>query len=130
MYEALVELGFRPHDIFLLVTCPIAGLFGTLARTGMLTPLEKPPEYPIDVKPFSWIYVYRQITWSLGWAALSFVSGLVVGLLFVAIEKNAGSIARVLAVAIFAGYSAPALWKQQEKLIVDIIDQKLRALTK
>ena len=131
MYDVFSELGFRPHDILLLFACPIAALIGTLARAGMLTPLEKPPEYPMDTKPFSWVYVYRQLVWSLGWCALSLVSGVVVALLFVgAIEKEAGSIARVLAVAIFAGYSAPVLWKQQERLITEIVDQKLRSVTK
>jgi len=110
----------------------MAAMLGALVRAGMIdTPLEGHPGDNPRLDAITARYAYRRFKWSLGWIAVGLVSGIVIGLLFVgAIAKDAGSIARVLAIAIFAGYSAPTLFKQQERVISEIVDERLRKLNK
>lgn len=116
------SLGLSTQDTFLLITCPLLAAIVAWARAAStLNPLDSPPT---DEK---FKFSYRKMDWTAGWFIFGGLSGLLVALLFIgAIKEDVGALGRVLVIAMLSGYLGPHLWNKQEKIIVNLIDKKLR----
>lgn len=122
---SLDTLGLSWHDVILLIGSPILAMTVAWARaSSLLNPLE---DAPSDEKLR---ITYRKIDWTLGWIVFGALSGFLVALLFVgAVKEDIGSLGRVLAIAMLSGYLGPQLWNKQEKLVLHLIDRKIKELS-
>lgn len=122
---SLNALGLSWHDIVILIMSPILAMIVAGARAAsILNPLEDAPsdeEFRIT---------YRKVDWTFGWIVFGALSGFLVALLFVgAVKEDIGSLGRVLAIAMLSGYLGPQLWNKQEKLVLHLIDRKIKELS-
>lgn len=117
--------GLSGQDVILLIASPILAMIVAAARaSSILNPLEHAPSAE------KLRITYRKVDWILGWVVFGGLSGLLVALLFVgAIKEDVGSLGRVLAIAMLSGYLGPQLWNKQEKLLLHLIDRKIRELS-
>ena len=124
----LLGLKFSVYQCWLLASCPVAGLLGSLVRVLMIrNTLEDLPGFPADPKPLTFAYFYVRWNWYFGWSVVGIASGLLIGLLFLSeLAESVGAVGRVVAVALLAGYGAPALWKRQQDFISTMIEQRLK----
>ncbi len=57
------------------------------------------------------------------------VLGFVVALYFIgAVSDHLTSLARILALCILLGYQAPSLWRTQERIVSNIVEEKVKAI--
>lgn len=124
-------LGFTSADGVLLATSSLCGLIGSVVRALMMrNSLESLPQRPDQPPRFSLAFVYNRFNWYWAWGIVGLGSGLLVGLLFVGtLQPGVGSVARVLAAALLAGYGAPAFWKRQEETFERILQERLNKST-
>lgn len=122
---SLDTLGLSLYDVILLIASPILATIVAWARaSSILNPLE---DVPSDEK---FRISYRKVDWTLGWMVFGALSGFLVALLFVgAVKEDIGSLGRVLAIAMLSGYLGPQLWNKQEKLVLHLIDRKIKELS-
>jgi hypothetical protein len=125
----LLGLKLSVYQCWLLASCPVAGLLGSTVRVLMIrNTLEDLPDYPADPKPLTFAYFYVRLNWYFGWSVVGIATGLLAGLLFLSeLAESVGAVGRVVAVALLAGYGAPALWKKQQDFIFSMIEQRLKA---
>ena len=127
MFNLFESLGFTSQDIAMLSLSILCGIFGAVARAFMLE--SKLSEYDADTKSFLESFNYRDFQWLMGHIVVGSVTGLLVALLFIgAINEDRGAFARVLAIALLMGYSAPTFWSTQEKTIGKIVEKRLKKL--
>lgn len=131
MSDWLSAFGFSNSDWVMLCVSPPLGLIGSMVRVLMIrNSLETLPTYPTGTKPFSLWFVYSRFNWYLAWSVVGLGSGLLIALLFAgSLQPGSSSVARVLALALLAGYGAPALWKRQEETVSAIVEARLKQLT-
>ncbi|MBW3528142.1 hypothetical protein KO533_16460 [Shewanella sp. NKUCC05_KAH] len=120
----LEELGFSNHDLFLFIICPIlGGLVGLFKGASKINPLDGDAPKVGESGKTS----LKQADWVMGWCIWGALSGLLIACLFLgAIKPDPGSLGRVMALAMFAGYLGPQLWSKQEKTMLNLIDKKLK----
>ena len=120
------SLGITSHDIALLVGCPIGGVIGSLAQAIVKTiDLNSPPNSEGDMRLASKELRELRGLWLHLRLTLGGILGFVLGLYFVgALQPTSATIAKVIALAIIAGYAAPKVWEAQEK----VVDEKLKQI--
>ncbi len=141
--EALHTLGFSQLDIAMLMLCPMAAVLGSFVHMFMVendfTKMPKPEREQSVIEHVnksifslnSWIAMLNQKRWYWVWGRITIglSVGLLVALYFVgAINPGAANSAKVLALAILAGYLAPKLFIAQEKAVSVALEQRLPGL--
>jgi hypothetical protein len=118
------SLGLTQYDAALLIGCPIGGVVGSLAQAIVKTiDLDGPPKRENDMKLASKELQKLRGLWLHLRLTLGGILGLVLGLYFIgAIQPAPGTVAKIIALSIIAGYAAPKIWEAQER----IIDEKLK----
>ena len=128
MSNWFINLGITESDLQMLEVAPILGLAGSVVRALMIrNSLESLPLYPTESAPFSGWFVYARLNWYLAWAVVGAGSGLLVTLLFLGAVPPGSGLVRVYALAMLAGYGAPALWKREEATMERVVDERLSA---
>jgi len=136
--EYLAKLGFSEFDQIMLIICPIFSMIGSLAHIFILdNDFTKPPapNSGAKMKFLDFIYPFIESGGRGWWVAGRFVVGAIIGLVIAlyfvgALNPQASTVARVLALCIFAGYLAPQIWFSQEKTVMKIINKKISELEK
>lgn len=117
-----------PYTLLLVILCPIGSVIGSFAQAIVLTiDLESPPNREEDMGIASESLREKRGMWLGLRLILGGILGLVVGLYFVgSIQETPATLAKIVALSIALGYSAPKVWDTQEK----IIDKKIKQLSK
>ncbi len=125
--ESLIELGFSKYDILLIQICPLSAVIGGLARFVVLdTNFGRLPArggfYPV-------MTVFGRLKWVLAHVFVSAVLGLVFAFYFVgSVTEAPSTIAKLAAFSVLLGYAAPRLWESQEKIVMNVVERKLKEL--
>jgi hypothetical protein len=127
MPEWASSLGLTTIDVIVLFSAPIAGILGSVVRAAMIRQsLEAIPNRPADAKLFTPWFFYARFTWYLAWMVVGLGSGLLIALVFIGgFADTIGSAARIIALALLAGYGAPSLWKRQEEALNSVVTARL-----
>lgn len=130
LLEILTEIGFKSQDISLLALCPLFSVIGGFVHMLMLrADFSRIPNS--SVGHVSLLSVIERIGWSVSRLLLSAAIGLVFGLYLVgALTESPNTVARILAFSIILGYAAPRLWASQEKIVNEVVDERLRKILK
>ncbi len=120
------SLGLSPHDVALLIGCPIGSVIGSMAQAIVKTiNLDGPPNKENDMRLASKELQELRGLWLSLRLTLGAILGLVLGLYFIgSIQPTPGTVAKIIALSIVAGYAAPKVWEAQDK----IIDAKLKRI--
>jgi hypothetical protein len=129
MHDFLIDLGFQKYDIALLVLCPIGAIIGSYAHAVLLIinphRVPRPGTTRFNTAPDA----LGRAAWLSFRLSLGAILGLVVGLYFVgALQENTTTLAKVVALSILLGYTAPRIWIAQEKVVADVAERRLREL--
>lgn len=127
-------LGFSSYDIALLIWCPVGSVIGSLAYVIMVSLPSSPPTKEHHYARVSDHIREGRKTWIGLRFLLGGILGFLLGLYFVgAIQETPSTLAKVIALSIVAGYSAPRIWLAQDKMISSKIEvlimKKLESLT-
>jgi hypothetical protein len=127
MPEWATSLGLTRIDVIILFGAPIAGMIGSIVRAAMIRQsLEAIPDRPADKNLFSPWFFYARLTWYAAWMIVGLGSGLLIAMLFIGgFADTIGSAARLIALALLAGYGAPGLWKRQEETLNSIVKARV-----
>lgn len=118
-------LDLSNYDIALIYLCPFGAVIGSLAHAIVETiHLDRPPieedEYKFASKKLS----KMRGTWIGLRMFLGAILGLALGLYFVgAIQETPSTVAKIIALSILIGYSAPRLWIVQDKILTHKIKE-------
>ena len=123
------NLGLTSYDVALLIGCPIGGVVGSMAHAIVKTiDLDGPPNREDGMRLASKELQELRGIWLHLRLTLGGILGLVLGLYFIgAIQPTSGTIAKIIALSIIAGYAAPKVWEAQEKLIDTKLKQAVAA---
>lgn len=112
----------------LITLCPIRSVIGSFAQAIVLTiDLVSPPNREEDMGIASESLREKRSMWLGLRLILGGILGLVVGLYFVgSIQETPATLAKIVALSIVLGYSAPKVWGAQEK----VVDKKIKQLSK
>lgn len=126
MDEILKDLGLSRLDIVLLVLCPLFSTLGSFVHFCLLesdfSSVPAQNKAPIDFRGHMALF-----EWLLRRMFVGGVAGLALALFFVGSLVDSGAtVAKVLAGSILVGYAAPKLWFTQEKLLMSIIEAKIK----
>lgn len=104
------------YTYLLLVFCPLGAVVGSFAHAIVKTiNLDGPPKHEGEMKLVSKDLQEKRGIWLGLRLILGGVLGLVIGLYFVgAIQENPATLAKIIALSILVGYSAPKVWEAQE----------------
>lgn len=125
----LSSLGLSSYDIALLIFCPAGAVVGSFAQAIVQTiDLDGPPR---DESKMGWASENLQEL-RRAWLGLRMmlggILGIVIGLYFVgAIQENVSTLAKIVALAILAGYAAPKVWVTQERIVSAKIERLVRS---
>jgi len=112
-------------DLALLLLCPFGGVIGSFAFAIMdsIDPTNSPKdENNADIASKK-LQEKRGIWLSLR-CLLGAILGLIISLYFLgSIQQNISTVAKIVALSIIAGYTAPRIWVVQETLIEEKIKQ-------
>jgi hypothetical protein len=127
MPEWASSLGLTRIDVIVLFGAPVAGMIGSVVRAAMIRQsLEAIPDRPADANLFSPWFFYARFTWYVAWMVVGLGSGLLIAMLFIGgFADTIGSAARIVAVALLAGYGAPSLWKRQEEALNSVVSARM-----
>lgn len=127
----LENIGLTPHDIALIIGCPIGGVIGSMAQSIVKTiDLDGPPKRENDMRLASKELQELRGLWLFLRLTLGGILGLVLGLYFIgAIQPTPGTVAKIIALSIIAGYAAPKVWEAQERVINAKLKQAVSAQT-
>ncbi|WP_316365623.1 hypothetical protein [Candidatus Thiodiazotropha sp. CDECU1] len=136
--EYLSVLGFSEFDQLMLLVCHVFSMIGSLAHIFVLdNDYSHSPRFKDGrkMKISEFINPFLESGgrgwWVVGRFIIGAIIGLVIALYFVgALTPNASTVARVLALCVFAGYLAPQIWFSQEKIVMKIINKKIKELDK
>ncbi len=136
MEEILKEFNLTNLDRLLLIGSPICSIIGSLvhAFTSEMDITEF-PKTKINRELKVGIRNHLEIGLILKWLIYRLFVGATIGfvfaLYFIGITNNSlTSITRLLAFSVLIGFSAPKLWKSQEKILTKYIDLKLNEILK
>ncbi len=128
--QYLTELGFQRQDITLLYLAPLCAALGGFSR-WVLMYKEDFRKLPSKGRFHQPMQFFAMGEWALGHAFVSGVLGLILALYFVgAFTESPTTVARVLAFSILIGFGAPRLWRTQETIVREAVDEKLKQLLK
>jgi hypothetical protein len=124
----LLELGFSKQDIWMLLLCPLCSVFGSIINIFSIDmDLNEPLNKGNCTKGFEnnifyWEWFFRRIF-------IGMITGLIIALYFVgALTSSSTTIARILAFSILIGYASPKFWIAQEKILISLIESRLKIL--
>jgi len=122
----LTLLGFSSYDVALLILCPIGAVIGSFAFAITETISHKPPKKEEDYTFASEHVSKARGSWLGLRLILGAILGFVLGLYFVgSIQETATTLAKIMALSILAGFSAPNIWLAQEKAITSKVSALL-----
>ncbi|WP_444901473.1 hypothetical protein ACJJIG_18575 [Microbulbifer sp. SSSA007] len=126
----LFGLGLSNYDIALLIFCPIGAVIGSFAFAIVETIAHKPPTKEDDFTVANEHVRNARGIWLGLRMILGGILGLVLGLYFVgAIQETVATLTKIVALSIFAGYSAPNIWLAQEEAIANKVAELLKKET-
>ena len=121
----LAQIGFKPQDFLLVSLSPLCAALGSIVH-GMLLEMN-PSRLPTKGGVREWIHAAVIVKWFFYRIFIGGVLGLVIALYFVgSLTESPTSLARVLALAVLVGYSAPRLWLFQEQHLLQEFDKRIR----
>ncbi|MFC7420229.1 hypothetical protein ACFQNF_10065 [Iodobacter arcticus] len=130
--EFLTELGFKKYDLALLIFCPAGAVIGSLAQSILVTiNPNTPPKNPTKTYRAPSHLAEARSAWLTLRLMLGAILGLVIALYFVgALQENLTTLAKIVALSILLGYSAPKIWVTQERVLInrvsELVNQELR----
>lgn len=121
----LTQIGFKPQDFLLVSLSPLCAALGSIVH-GMLLEMN-PSRLPSKGGMREWIHAAVIAKWFFYRIFIGGVLGLVIALYFVgSLTESPTSLARVLALSVLLGYSAPRLWLFQEQHLLQELDKRIR----
>jgi len=114
MISFLSNLGLSVYDIALLFFCPLGAALGAFSYCVVDT--IKIDGLPISEDEFI-VPTKEVISVRTTWMFLRLVLAAILGLIIGSIQETPATLAKLIALLIILGFSAPKLWLAQEKVV-------------
>lgn len=130
MLEMFTGVSFSDNDLFMMFLCPVFSMVGGVANFFALYQSHENAHKQgesgklIDFKMASMHADRLRVR-----VILSVVIGLIVALYFIGSIVSPNTVAKVFALSIILGFSVPALWLSQEKLILDTTENRFKKIS-
>ncbi|HCV02594.1 MULTISPECIES: hypothetical protein [Pseudoalteromonas] len=125
IYTLFTSLGFTIQDYLLITLCPLFAAIGSMVH-AMLVEIN-PNKLPTSGRMREKNHAMATLKWLFYRIFIGAALGLILGLYFVgSLVESPNAIARIFALAVLLGYSAPKLWAMQEKHILEQMDKKIK----